>query len=172
MARIRGIHPSATLFAGVLIALLLPFGQAVEGCGAEADFSGVDLLIQDVHATEPGNEEFAEEVEAYGAPFAWALLLTGLAGLTLAVFARGALWGTLSLLAWCWTSLLSVAVCLDDAYIGWHLAFWLPAAGVAARFLAAVRRRFLGKEGQQAVGRPPGGRHSLRTDGSLLWRTV
>lgn len=172
MARIRRIHPSATLFAGVLIALLLPFGQAVDGCGAKADFRGVDLLIQDVQATEPADEEFAEEVEAYGAPFAWALALTGLAGLALAVFARGALWGTLCLLAWCWTSLLSVAVCLGDAYIGWHLAFWLPAGGIVARFLVAVRRRFVRRD-QQGRGRaPPGGRQSVRAEGSFARRMV
>jgi hypothetical protein len=136
----RRIHPSAALFVGVLIALALPFGHAVGSCSPDhADFSGVGLLAQDV---EGSSDWFAEEVEANGAPFAWALLLTGLVGLGLAVFARGALWGTLCFLAWCWTALLALAVNLDDAYIGFHLAFWLPAAGFVTRVLAAVRRRF------------------------------
>ena len=145
-------HPSAALFVGVLIALVLPFGHAVASCGSErADFSGVDLILQDVEPqpAAPGwpigqsDRDFADSVESNGAPAAVVLLLVAVLGLALALFAGGRLWGTCCFVAALATLAIAVFVNMSDAYIGWHLAFWLTAGGVVTRFLSAVRRRYL-----------------------------
>lgn len=157
MNRIRTIHPSAALFVGVLLALMLPFGHAVESCASEnADFSGIDLLVYDVEPqpAAPGlpitqtDRNFADQVETNGAPFAAILLAAAVVGLALAIFGRGRLWGTCCFVAALATIAISVAVNMDDPYVGWHLAFWLSVAGFLTRLFDAVHRWFLRRSAQ------------------------
>jgi hypothetical protein len=151
MKRIRAIHPSATVFVGVLIALVLPFGQAVDSCSSDhADFTGVDLILYDVEpqpadssfspTINQSDREFADEVETNGGPAAGILLLSAVLGLILAVFYRGRLWATCCLVAALSTVAIAVLVNMDDAHIGWHLAFWLPAAGCALKTMGWIAR--------------------------------
>jgi hypothetical protein len=167
MQRIRAIHPSAALFVGILIALVLPFGHAVASCSSEnADFTGIDLVIYDVEPqpSEPGlpiqqaDREFADEVETNGGPFAAILLGAAVLGLALAIFARGRLWGTCCFVAALATAAIAVAVNMDDAYVGCHLAFWLSLAGFLTRLFDAVHRWFLRRSArhEQAFVPPPG----------------
>lgn len=149
--KIRTTHPSAALFVGLLIALMLPFGHAVESCSSEnADFSGINLLVYDVEPqpSEPGlpieqaDRNFADQVETHGGPFAAILLGAAVLGLALAIFGCGGVWGTCFVAALA-TAAIAVAVNMDDAYVGWHLAFWLSVGGFLTRLFDALHRWFL-----------------------------
>lgn len=147
MNLVRRFHPSATVFLGILIALCLPFGHAVSACGEEnAKFTGVDLVRSDVEPmpAEPGlpitaaDRAFADQVETDSLLPAAALLAVAASGLLLALFLRGKFWGTCCAVAAVATLAIGFLSNMDDAYVGWHLAFWLPVAGLVVRVGLAV----------------------------------
>jgi hypothetical protein len=161
MHRVRLVHPSAAIFVGILIALFLPFGHAVAGCGSEqAEFTGIDLVLSDVEPmpSEEGgpitaaDRDFADQVETNTLLPTALLLAAALTGLLLAVFVRGKLWGTCCAVAMVATLAIGLLANFDDAHAGWHLAFWLPAGGVAARIFLAVARRFGAGAPEAAAG--------------------
>jgi hypothetical protein len=61
---------------------------------------------------------------------------------------------------------------MGEFYIGWELVIVLALTGVAAKFLAAVRRRFVRRDQQGRGLAPPGGRQSVRADGSFPRRML
>ena len=140
---IKRIHPSATVFLGILLAFALPFAQVVESCGSEAvNPTGVELLLGDVKPIgSDGESEFAEEVERQSRPFAWLVAIIAFAGLVLALFRRGARWGLCSL--GCLASALALGVALegDDYHHGYQLVLGLSAGAVALRLFLALARR-------------------------------
>jgi hypothetical protein len=175
METLRTIHPSATLFAAIFLALFLPFGQAVESCGSsKADFSVVEVLSGTVEpsprvpdlpglpAFEPEpydptppidaeDRRFADEVERSGWPFAALLVALAATGLMLTTLFRGFLWGTCSLLIAIDSVLLMLAVNLGDLYAGGHLVFWGSSFGaLVALFLAFAR--WVGRRQERHAG--------------------
>lgn len=146
MRRIRAIHPSATLFAGILLAFTLPFGYSTASCGPSTSaYRGVDLLrahvepeYGDIATAE--SREYAESVASNGVAFGWLLFGSALIGLALAVFAGGRLWATCCAFAASLALVLAIAIDLAESYIGWELAFFLPASGVAAKVFLAIGR--------------------------------
>jgi hypothetical protein len=149
MQRLGTIHPSAPLFAAILLSLLLPFGNAVESCGsASADFSAVEVLTGSIEPNPSGpglpvsaaDQRFADEVEQAGWPFAAMLAGLGLIGLVLTTLAGGRLWGTCCALIAIDTIVLAFAVNLGDAHAGFHVAFWGSAAGALIAFCLTLNR--------------------------------
>lgn len=132
------IHPSATLFAAVLLAFALPFGYSAQACGSTtAPYRGVDLLVGDVQPD--GDVEYAEEMSATGLPLSWLLLASALTGLLLAIWKRGKLWATLCTVTATAAFVLGVALDLNPD-VGWVIAFFVPVVGVAVKVLAAIAR--------------------------------
>jgi hypothetical protein len=146
---IKRIHPSATVFLGILLAFALPFAHVVESCGSAAvNPTGVELLLGDVKPVASNGEpitaedrQFADEVEHQSRPFAWFVAVIAFAGLVLALFRRGARWGLCSL--GCLVSALALGVALDgdDYHQGYQLVLGLSAGAVVLRLLLAVARR-------------------------------
>lgn len=161
----RKIHPSATLFVAVLLALFLPFGNAVASCGSEnADFTGIEMLTGTIepNPANPGagiydqDREFVEQIEQDGWFFMAALTGLALIGLVLTTLAGGKLWGTCCALIAIDAAVLALVVNFSDAYIGFHLAFWPTAIGALLAFCLSMQRWFgRPRERQAAIDTTP-----------------
>jgi hypothetical protein len=165
MTTIRKIHPSATLFVAVLLALFLPFGNAVASCGSEnADFTGIEMLTGTIEPNPPApgspiseaDREFVEQIEQDGWFFMAALTGLALIGLVLATMAGGRLWGTCCALIAIDAALLALFVNFRDAHIGFHLAFWPTAIGALLAFCLSLQRWYgRSRERQAAIDTTP-----------------
>ena len=144
MKRIRKIHPSATLFVGILIAFTLPFGYSAQSCGVTTkEYRGVDLLVGHVEPSGPGTEEkdYASAVSHRGLLWSWLLMGATLFGLRATILRRGRLWGTWCAVAATLALLLGLLVIdAGDVEIGWLLAFFLPAGGVVLKLFIFLGR--------------------------------
>ena len=153
MEFLKRIHPSATLFAGVLLAFTLPFGFSAEACGSQTQpYHGAELLVG--HVEPDGDREYADAVANRGLLFGWLLFAAAAVGLAGAVFRGGRLWAT-------WSAVTAVhaparGVFVNDAgdpfrmrpgrsseLIGWFLALLLPTGGVVLKILLALGRWIL-----------------------------
>jgi hypothetical protein len=139
MKRIRIIHPSATLFVGVLLAFTLPFGYSAEACGPQTQpYHGAELLVGHVESSDP---EYADDVAKRGLLFGWLLFAAAAVGLAGAACRDGRLWAT-----WCAiTAVLSLAFGLfvinaGEPDVGWFLTLAIPAGGVALKIVIALGR--------------------------------
>jgi hypothetical protein len=160
MTTLRKIHPSATLFVAVLLALFLPFGNAVASCGSQnADFSGIEMLTGTIEPNPSGpgaavNEEdrkFVEQIEQDGWFFMAALTGLALIGLVLTTLAGGRLWGTCCALIAIDAALLALFVNFSDAHVGFHLVFWPTAIGALLAFCLSLNRWVARSSDRQAA---------------------
>jgi hypothetical protein len=139
---LRRIHPSATLFVGVLLAFTLPFGYSAEACGSQTQtYRAADLLVLNV---EPGGSsaadaEYAESVAESGLVFAWLLLVAAVLGLRAAVLGGGRRWATWCAVTAALTLLMGFFVIdAGEIDIGWLLTLFLTAGGVVLKILIAL----------------------------------
>ena len=143
MEFLKRIHPSATLFAGVLLAFTLPFGFSAEACGSQTQpYHGAELLVG--HVEPDGDREYADAVANRGLLFGWLLFAAAAVGLAGAVFRGGRLWATWSAV----TAVLALAlgffvIDAGDPDVGWFLALLLPTGGVVLKILVALGRWIL-----------------------------
>ena len=148
MSVIKRIHPSATVFLGILLAFALPFGHVTESCGSAAvNPTGVELLMYDVQPVDNGypigeeDREFADEVEHQAGPFAWIVAVIAFLGLALALFRRGARWGLCALGCLVSALFLGMALEADDYHRGYLIVLGLSAGAVTLRLVLAIARR-------------------------------
>jgi hypothetical protein len=140
------IHPSATLFVGVVLAFTLPFGYSAEACGSQTQpYHGGELLVG--HVESDGDQEYADAVANRGLLFGWLLFAAAVVGLLGAFFRSGRLWATWSAV----TAVLALAlgffvIDAGEPDVGWLLALFIPTGGVVLKILMAfgrwTRRRF------------------------------
>lgn len=145
MEFLKRVHPSATLFVGVLLAFTLPFGYSAEACGSQTKpYHGAELLVGHVEAD--GDQEYADAVAKRGLLFGWLLFAGAAVGLAGAVFRGGRLWAT-----WCAImAVLSLAfgffvIDAGDPDVGWFLTLFVPAGGVVLKILIALGRWLHGR---------------------------
>lgn len=157
MEFVKRIHPSATLFVGILVAFTLPFGYSAEACGPRTqEYRGTDLLV--AHVEPDGDLEYAAAVSHRGLIWSWLLLAATLLGLRATVLNRGRRWATWCVVAATLAFVLGVAVIeAGEPRVGWFLALGAPTAGVVLKILIAFGRwiwRHVGPRFAPAVTTP------------------